>query len=126
MFANFNPRHILPLFVATTTTFGGLISLFNAEHSILSFGLPKRIAVSQPAQSVMILSSARVTAIGLALYTLYFQDNLAAVDILLAISGYIGLVDAYVCWKEGVRITAIVRLTMTTTIAVWGWFGMTA
>jgi len=98
---------------------------FNAEYAILEFGLPKRIAISKPAQSVMILSSARITTLGLALFTFYFQNKLAAVDTILLLLGYVGLADCYVCWIEGVPNKAVFRLASGLVIAAWGWFGMT-
>ena len=98
---------------------------FNAESAILEFGLPKRIAISKPAQAVMITSSARITAIGMALFTFYFQGTLEAVDTVLAIIGYVGLVDGYVCWREGVPDKSVFRTASGLLIAAWGWYGMT-
>jgi Domain of unknown function (DUF4267) len=126
MFANFALRHVPPLLVATALTFGGLMPFFNAEYAILEFGLLKRITISKPAQSIMIVSSARITAIGLALFTFYYQEKFAAVDTILAILGYVGLVDGYVCWHEDVRNKAAFRTISGALIAAWGWFGMTA
>ncbi|KAJ6537715.1 hypothetical protein B0H19DRAFT_1270132 [Mycena capillaripes] len=68
--------HIPALFIATTTTFGGLIPFYSAELAMLEFGLPPRIASSQSAQAVMIASSTRITAIGLALFAFYFRNKL--------------------------------------------------
>ena len=126
MLANFALRHIPSLLVATATTFGGLMPFFNAEYAILEFGLPQRIAISKPAQSIMIVSSARIAAIGLALFTFYWQEKLAAVDTIMAILGYVGLVDGYVCWREGVPNKAVFRALSGALITAWGWFGMTA
>lgn len=98
---------------------------FNAEYAIREFGLPQRIAVSKPAQSIMILSPARITTIGLALFTFYFQEKLEVVDTVLVLLGYVGLVDGYVCWLEGVPGKAVFRLASGLAIAAWGWFGMT-
>ncbi|KAL8646340.1 MAG: hypothetical protein Q9226_006901 [Calogaya cf. arnoldii] len=125
MFADFALRHIPPLLVATALTFGGLMPFFNAEYAIQEFGLPKRIATSKPAQSVMIISSARITAIGIALFTFYLQGKFEAVDTILFILGYVGLVDGYVCWLEGVPGKAVFRTLSGTLIAAWGWYGMT-
>ncbi len=99
---------------------------FNAEYAIQEFGLPKRVAISKPAQSIMIVSSARITAIGLALFTFYFQGKLAAVDTMLTVLGYVGLVDGYVCWMENVPGKAVFRTVSGVLISAWGWFGMTA
>ncbi|KAJ6499806.1 hypothetical protein DFH09DRAFT_945135, partial [Mycena vulgaris] len=114
--------HIPSLFVATATTFGGLMPFFNAEHAILEFGLPLRIAASKPAhwQSIMILSSARITAIGLVIFLFYFQGNLAAVDTVMALMAYVGAVDGYVCWMEGVPGKALFRAGSGLLIGAWG------
>ena len=118
--------HIPFLFVASALTFGGLMPFFNAEYSILEFGLPPRVATSKPAQSIMIVSSARITAIGLALFTFFFRGQLEVVDTILVTLAYVGLVDGYVCWLEGVPRQAIFRTLSGILIAAWGWFGMTA
>ena len=73
---------------------------FNAEAEISEFGHPQRIGISKPAQSVMIVSSARISAIGMALFTYHFQEKLEVVDTILFILGFVGLVDGYVCWRE--------------------------
>ena len=73
----------------------------------------------------MIVSSARITAIGIALFTFYFQGKLEAVDTILLILGCVGLVDGYVCWLQGVTGKAIFRTLSGTLIAAWGWYGMT-
>lgn len=127
MFENFSLFQVPSLFVATATTFGGLIPFFNAESAILEFGLPQRIASSKPAQAVMIVSSGRITAIGLSLFAFYFQGKLVEVDTVLTILGaYVGLVDGYVCLREGVPNKAIFRTASGLAIAAWGWFGMTS
>lgn len=99
---------------------------FNAEYAILEFGLPERIASSKPAQSIMILSSARITSLGLAMWTLYLQKKFSAVDTIMVCLGYVGLVDSYVCYIEGVPNTAVWRTASGILIGAWGWFGMTA
>ena len=119
-------RHAPPLLIATTFTFGGLIPLWNAERAMLEFGLPMRVAMNPSAQSVMIVSSARVTAIGLALWTFYFKGQFTAVDTILTTLGWIGIVDGYVCWKENVPRSALVRSVSGALFAGWGWFGMTS
>jgi hypothetical protein len=78
MFTLFTLRHVPPLFVATALTFGGLVPFFNAKYAILEFGLSERIAISKPAQSIMIISSARITAIGPSLFTFYFQEQVGS------------------------------------------------
>jgi hypothetical protein len=127
MLDHFTARHIPTLFVGIATTFGGLMPFFNARYAIEEFGLPKRIAVSKEAQSIMILSSARVTAVGASILVFYFQEKLREVDtVMLILGSYVGAVDGYVCWKEGVPGKAVFRAGSGLAIALWGWFGMTA
>lgn len=126
MSADFTPRHIPALCIATLETFGGVMSIFNAEKSISAFGLPPRIAVSKSAHPVMIVGTARTTAIGLALFTFYFSENFAAVDTVLSLMSYVALVDALVLWKEGIPGKAAFRLAVGLAVGGWGWVGGTA
>ncbi|KAI9699180.1 MAG: hypothetical protein M1820_007259 [Bogoriella megaspora] len=119
-------RNVPPLIVAIATTFGGLLPFFNPQYAILEFGLPERIATSQPAQAVMVTQSARITAIGMSIFTFYYQGNFAAVNTMLTILGYVGLVDGYVCWCEGMPNKGVFRLVSGLLIAACGWFGMAA
>ncbi|EQL31866.1 hypothetical protein RJZ56_001078 [Blastomyces dermatitidis] len=125
MLSHFTPRHTPALLVASATTFGGLLPFFNAEYAIKEFGLPQRIAVSKQAQSVMVTQSARTTAIGITLLTFYSQDKLTEFDTILVILAYLGLVDGYVCWREGMPGKAAFRAAVGFLIAAWGWCGMT-
>ncbi|KAL4951178.1 hypothetical protein BDW69DRAFT_170679 [Aspergillus filifer] len=126
MFPHFALHHVPPLFVATATTLGGLSPFFNAEAAIKEFGLPDRIATSKPAQSAWILKCGRITALGLAIWTFYAQGKLEEVDTIMAIMGYVGLVDGYVCWKEGVPGKAVFRLVSGLVISGWGFAGLTS
>jgi hypothetical protein len=126
MFEGFTLRHILPLLLATTTAFGGFMPLRDPEGAIRLFGLPRRIVISKTAHPVMILSSARISTIGIAIWMLYFRKPYEAIDIVLTSIGWIGVVDGYVCWKEGVPGKAVMRSTSSFLAALWGVFGMTA
>jgi hypothetical protein len=128
MFEHFIPRHIPPLFIATTVTFGGMTPFFaGGEKSVLSFGLPQRVAISKPAQAVMILSSARASVYGIALWGMYLGNHFAAMDILFASMGYLAFVDAWVLWKEGSPMSKVAfRFISAGLIAVWGLLGMSA
>ncbi|KAL5044811.1 hypothetical protein BDW71DRAFT_95881 [Aspergillus fruticulosus] len=118
--------HIPPLVVATATTLGGLIPFFNAERAILDFGLPARIASEKPAQAIMVLKCGRITAFGLTLWTFYAQGKLEEFDtVLMILGGYVGAVDAWVCWKEGVPGKAVFRGLSGTCICLWGLLGLT-
>jgi hypothetical protein len=119
--------HIPSLFVATALAFGGMVPLFAPEAAIREMGLPLRLAKSVEAQSIMTLGMGRTSVIGFALWTFYLKSKFEEVDTLLAILGaYLGAIDAWVCWKEGVVGKAWFRGLSGVVIAGWGWAGMTA
>lgn len=98
----FGLRHLPGLLIANSETFGGFWPLFNTENAILAFGLPEPIAQSVPAQTTMFIASFRISTIGMIIFALYGQGNLAAVDTVLAVMGlYVGVMDGYLCWREG-------------------------
>jgi hypothetical protein len=102
VFDSFQLRHLPGLLTASSETFGGFWPIFNAERVILAFGLPEPIAQSVPAQATMFIASSRISTIGMIIFALYGQGNLAAVDTVLAVMGlYVGVMDGYLCWREG-------------------------
>jgi Domain of unknown function (DUF4267) len=120
-------RHIPGLFIASTQTFGGQASFFDPKWCINKYGLPDRIASSKAAQTMMIVSSARTSALGIAMFVFHYQQKYEVVDMLLIILGaYVGLVDGYVAWNEGIPKRGVFRFTAGLLIAAWGWFGMHA
>lgn len=56
----------------------------------------------------------------------YAKGNYEAVDTIVSIFGFFGLVDVYVCLKEGVRDKALFRGLSSGLVAAWGLAGMTA
>ncbi|KAL2856418.1 hypothetical protein BJY01DRAFT_242754 [Aspergillus pseudoustus] len=127
MLPHFKPAHIPPLFVATATSLGGLLPFFAPSRALTDFGLPARIASAKPAHPVMVIASARTTAIGLMLWTFYAQGKLVEFDTILAILGsYVGAVDGWVCWGEGMRGKAVFRAVSGAVIAFWGVKGLTS
>ncbi|PNP46127.1 hypothetical protein TGAMA5MH_02162 [Trichoderma gamsii] len=126
MFEQFAWRHIVPLFVASATTFGGLWPFWAPRDAMLEFGLPARIADSPTAQPVMVVSSARTTALGLLMFIFYQQGKFADVDIVMSVMGaYLGVADGYVCWKEGMPDKAVFRCVSGMVIAGCGMVGLT-
>jgi hypothetical protein len=118
MFEQFAWRHIVPLFVASATTFGGLWPFWAPRDAMLEFGLPARIADSP--------TSARTTALGLLMLIFYQQRKLAEVDVVMSVMGaYLGVVDGYVCWKEGMPNKAVFRCVSSMVIAGCGMVGLT-
>lgn len=93
---------------------------------MLEFGLPERIASSRPAQPVMVLCSARTTTLGLLMFIFYRQGRFEDVDTVMSVMGaYLGLVDSYVCWKEGMPGKAVFRCVSGIVIAGLGLIGLT-
>ena len=120
----FSPWHILPLFVATAHAVGGLFPFWDPVWAIREFGLPQRIAVSQPAHQAFVINGSRSTIIGVIIWVLYLQDNLGAVDMIMSLMIYAGAVDCYICWQEGVKGMGIFRGMSGLVIGGWGLLGL--
>jgi hypothetical protein len=126
MFDDFTPRHIPPLLLATQVTLGGMMPFTHGpEASLLKFGFPKEIAFAKAAWPVIKIGSARVTAIGLAIWGMYLGGHYEAIDILIASTGWIAIIDGIVCHKKGAAGSTAFRVGLTTAIALWGLLGMT-
>lgn len=126
-FNSFELRHLPGLLIASAETFGGFWSLFNAEGAILAFGLPEPIARSAPAQTTMFIASSRISTIGMIIFALYGQGNLAAVDTVLAVMRfYVGVMDGYLCWREGRPRMGLFRSACAFIVAAVGMAGCTA
>lgn len=91
-----------------------------------AFGFPPHIVTSQPAQSVMLVYSSRMTVIGIAMYVFYYRRMYSSIDVLLLCLGWAGVIDGYVCWKEGAERDGWFRLVSGMAIAVFGAIGITA
>jgi hypothetical protein len=125
MFEDFTWRHLPPL-LATQITFGGMYPfIFGPKAALLKFGFPSPIANSPAAWPVIKIGSARVTSMGLAIWGMYAAGHYEAIDILIASTGWIGLIDGIVCSKEGASGSTAFRVGLTSVIAVWGVLGMT-
>ncbi|KIW89011.1 uncharacterized protein Z519_10496 [Cladophialophora bantiana CBS 173.52] len=79
----FRTLHAPVLLVATCLTFGGRIPFWNPHVAILEFGLPERIATSEPTHASFVISRARVSALEMAIWVFNLQGKLAAVDTIL-------------------------------------------
>ncbi|KAJ7584768.1 hypothetical protein C8J56DRAFT_761013, partial [Mycena floridula] len=104
----FSLWHIPPLLIATALTFEGMIPFFNGELAIQDFGLPSSISTSEPAQVVMAVNGARTIALGLALFTLYKQKQLKALDTVMALR-VSSTDDGWMCWQQGVYGKVLMR-----------------
>ena len=127
MFNQYRLSDIPPLLVATATTFGGLWPFWAPRDAMLEFGLPKRIADNPLTHSVMAISSARTSALGLLIFIFYSQGRFSEVDTVLCVMGFcLGAADGYICWKEAVPRRGLFRATMGLVIAGWGLAGWTS
>ena len=122
--STFSPYHTLPLFIGTALGVGGLMPFWNPAGAIREFGLPERFAISQPVQQSFVISGARVSVLGAATWIFYLQGNLAAVDTIMSLMLWVGAVDGYVCWREGVPSKALMRAASGLIIGGWGMLGL--
>lgn len=126
MFDRFTLRHLPPLLLATQITIGGMMPFTHGpEASILKFGFPRDIAASKSAWPLIKVGSARVTAMGIAIWGMYLGGHFEAIDILLASFGWIGFIDGVVCHKDGAPGSTSFRAGLTSAVALWGLLGIT-
>ncbi|RYP21423.1 hypothetical protein DL767_009276 [Monosporascus sp. MG133] len=128
MLDNFSWRHIPALLAATPMLFGGLFhGLAKPKEALLTYGMSPTIANTHEAQIVYYGHTIRTSTLGLLIFAFYLQDNLAAVDMTMAIMGaYCGIADVLLLWNYGNRSKVPVRFLNILAIAVWGFAGMTA
>jgi hypothetical protein len=74
----------------------------------------------------MMASSGHATALGLALTMFYAQGKQVDFDTILPLLCYVGLVNGYVCWREGVPGRGVFRAISGVVIGAWGLFGLTS
>jgi hypothetical protein len=126
MFDHFVLRHIPPLLLATTITIGGTMPFIQGpEAALLMFGFPQHIAVSKAAWPVIKVGSARVSAMGIAIWGMYLGGHLEAIDILLASIAWLAVIDGLVCSKDGAPGSTMFRASSAIVVALWGLLGMT-
>jgi hypothetical protein len=119
-------NHILPLFIGTSVTLACTPAYFNQAHAIRMYGLPERIATSPAAYSPWILYSSRIQAIGMMILIFYAKGDYAAVDTVLSFFGLLGIVDLWVCVREGVGSKAWQRGLMSAVVGMYGLLGWTS
>ncbi|KAF0325773.1 hypothetical protein GQ607_006905 [Colletotrichum asianum] len=126
MSRSFKPAHLFPLFVAVAHTIGGIVPFFAKDAGIRSFGLPERFAESTIAQACFVFDGARFSVLGMLQLIMYLRGDYVVVDIIMALLVYVGLVDGYVCWREGEMGSAVFRATSGVVIGTWGALGLTS
>ncbi|MCJ1311561.1 hypothetical protein MMC25_005234 [Agyrium rufum] len=121
----FHLTHLPALFFSLAHSIGGTMPLWNPPGAIRAFGLNETFASSHHAQTIFLLSGARTSMLGLAQLIFYAQGNLGAVDVIMSLLGYVGVVDAWVCWREGEKGVAVKRLLAAGFVGGWGVLGLT-
>ena len=80
---------------------------------------PAQFCISEKAQAIMTLGMGRTNCIGLALWTFYLQGKLEEFGTLLVLLGdWVGVIDAWICWKEGVPGKAVFMVCSGAVIAL--------
>ncbi|KAK4190674.1 hypothetical protein QBC35DRAFT_489430 [Podospora australis] len=126
-YPGFSPRHIPAIILATTSAFGGIWPMFNAEKAMLEFGFPRKVAQAPETRPVMVNGQARTTILGALAFIFYFQGKFVEVDTIMAVFGlYAGVVDSYLVWKGGGPQKAVFRLAASWFLGVCGVAGLTA
>lgn len=100
---DFQRRHIPALFVANTMGIGAIWPLWKPSAAIRAFGLPPRLQHSPDAQTIFPLYGSRATILGAAIWVFWLQGKYVALDTILGLFTYAGVVDGWVCWKAGAR-----------------------
>lgn len=128
MLKNFTFRHLPALFVASTSTISSLWAILNPQSALHGFGFPSAIARSSAAGPIIVVGQARLTVIGLTIFTFYARGEYGTVDTILSILGvYAGLVDSCTVWRSGGPMSwALFRLVSSGMVGIWGMFGGTA
>jgi hypothetical protein len=119
-------NHILPVLLSTTIALSCIPAYFSPTYAIRLYGLPDRIATSPAAASPWILYSSRIQGVAMMMLVFYARGDYAAVDTVMSFIGFFGVVDVWVCLKEGVPKRAVERGVMSAVVGGYGLFGMTA
>jgi hypothetical protein len=128
MLDHFSYLHLPALLTATPMFLGGLFhGLLKPEAALLTWGMTPFIARTREAQIVYYGHTMRTSTLGLLMFVLYFQGNLEAVDVVMAVMGaYCGIADVLMIWWFGERKVVLGRLVSIIGIAAWGVWGGTA
>ena len=128
MLDHFSWLHIPALLSATLMFFGGLFhGLLKPQAALLTWGMTDEIARSREAQIVYYGHTMRTSTLGLLVFALYLQGDLAAVDTTMVVmGGYCGIADVITIWYHGNQRVIPVRLLSVLCIAGWGIAGITA
>lgn len=128
MFADFQYRHLPALFTAAAQCWGTIWPLVSGSTRgvLLHYGLPDRVAEVPEAWTVWHVGNARTACLGILMFTFYGQRRYDVLDtFLVAIGVYLGLVDFYILWGEGLPSTGAFRLLGSSVFAVLGLVGFT-
>ncbi|KAI0386572.1 hypothetical protein F5Y04DRAFT_241786 [Hypomontagnella monticulosa] len=78
---------------------------------MMHYGLDARVADVPETWVVRHVGNARTACLGILMFIFYFQRRYDVLDVFLIVSGgYLGLVDCYILWNEGLRSIRVFRL----------------
>lgn len=127
MFADFQYRHLPALFTAAAQCWGTIWPLVSGSTRsvLMHYGLPERVADVPETWTVWHVGNARTACLGILMFTFYAQRRYEVVDTFLIATGYLGIVDCYILWSEGLLSTGVFRLLSSSGFAVLGAVGFT-
>lgn len=128
MAEGFRYRHLPALFTAAAQCWGTIWPLASGSTRsvLLHYGLPERIADVPETWTVWHVGNARTASLGILMFIFYAQRRFDVLDTFLIISGgYLGLVDCYILWTEGLPSAGVLRLLGSSVFAVLGAVGFT-
>ena len=128
MFEGFRYRHLPALFTAAAQCWGTIWPLVsgNTRSVLLHYGLSERIADVPETWTVWHVGNARTASLGILMFIFYAQRRFDVLGTFLIINGaYLGLVDCYILWNEGLPSVGAFRLLSSAVFAILGAMGFT-
>ena len=119
-------NHLPAVFLGSAVTLACIPPYFDVPRGVRSYGLPERVATTTAVHSPWLLYTSRMQSIGAMILVFYARGDYTAVDTVMSFIGFTGVVDVYICLKEGVPKNAVFRGVLSAFFAGWGLMGMTS
>lgn len=88
---------------------------------MLHYGLDERVADIPETWVVWHVGNARTACLGILMFIFYFQRRYDVLDTFLMVSaGYLGVVDCYLLWTQGLGSMGVFRLLSSSVFAALG------
>lgn len=93
---------------------------------MLHYGLDERVADIPETWVVWHVGNARTACLGILMFIFYFQRRYDVLDTFLVVSAsYLGVVDCYLLWTQGLGSMGVFRLLSSSVFAALGAAGFT-